>query len=475
MKKWPISRRISLSFAILISCMACLFGLATITMRLVLKSEKSHTESYVPATQMATDFERDILNARIFFIYYVTIQKPGALDKGWERYHQAEAKQKELIEFAEKSEDLGELRSDVAKLREDLDAYGPALNATLQMVQTGTLNGPAYDGQVKDWAAKGAVMVADAGKLERHCATISVASTNEIISHLERSIMIDLLTFFAGFLFSVVLAYFTVTQINSSLRSVTDNLRDGSDQVASAATQVSSSSQTLARDALQQAAMIEETSASATEIDSTASRNAVSAGTATELVIEAVKSTEATNRHVAECVAAMNAIGESSNKIAKTLQVIDKIAFQTNILALNAAVEAARAGEAGMGFAVVAEEVRNLAQRCAAASDEISALIEQSQGNSDAGRTKIGLLADSGRKVSSVFAQMKTLVEQIVGSSREQHLAISQIGKAIHKMEQATQNSAATAEESAAAAEQLNAQSHGLRELAGELSLMVGA
>jgi len=173
-------------------------------------------------------------------------------------------------------------------------------------------------------------------------------------------------------------------------------------------------------------------------------------------------------------VSLMDAIADSSNKIARTLQVIDKIAFQTNILALNAAVEAARAGEAGTGFAVVAEEVRNLARRCASASEEISALIELSQSNSDSGRAKISSLVDSGQTVNQAFSNMKVLVDEISMSSAEQGRGIVQIGTAIQRMEQGTQRSAAHAEESAAAAEQLNAQSAQLRDVATELTRMVG-
>jgi methyl-accepting chemotaxis protein len=472
-KNWPISLRISSGFALVLVFMASLCGLAVHTMRSVLASEQAHAESYVPATQMATDFERDVLNARIFFIYYVTIQKPGSLDKGWDRYRQAEKQQKDMLAFVNASADLGELRPGAEQLGRDLDAYRPALEATLKMVQSGTLHGDAYDAQVKDWAAKGATMVGDAGKLEVLCSTVSSSSRKTIIDSLQSSTMNNLLIFFAGFGISVLLATLIVRQINASLRGVTEELRGGSEQVSDAATQVAAVSQDVARDASQQAAMIEETSASAVEIGTMASQSANSARAATGLVVEAVKNTEFTDRAMEDCIAAMNAIGQSSHDIAKTLQVITQIAFQTNILALNASVEAARAGEAGMGFSVVADEVRSLAQRCSAASEEISVLIEQSLGNAAAGKKKIGVLTDASKSVSAVFAQMKPLVEQIVGNSQEQSQAITQIGRALLKMEQATQKSAASAEESAAGAEELNAQSEQLRMLAEGLGTLV--
>ena len=270
------------------------------------------------------------------------------------------------------------------------------------------------------------------------------------------------------------ISWFMIRTLTQQLTIMVSDLAEGSDQVSSASTQVSASSHHLADDVSQQAAMIEESSAAAEQINSMAQRNTEGARTASDLVHQAVTSTEQTNRAVADCVDAMNAIGESSSKIAKTLQVIDKIAFQTNILALNAAVEAARAGEAGMGFAVVAEEVRNLAQRCAAASEEISALIEQSVGNSDTGRARMATLVQSGEKVNQIFTTMRGLVQEITHGSEEQTRGTDQISRSIQKMEQGTQKTAAAAEEGAAAAQELNSQSEQLREVAVSLGRLAG-
>ena len=198
--------------------------------------------------------------------------------------------------------------------------------------------------------------------------------------------------------------FWIVRDLDNTLRQSVTELTDGSNQVAGASNQVASSSQILARDASEQAAMIEETSASAEQINVMARCNSENAIKATELCASAVHTTQLTNQAVTECVEAMEAIGSSSNSIAKTLQVIDKIAFQTNILALNAAVEAARAGEAGMGFAVVAEEVRNLAQRCAQAAQETSGLIDQSLASAATGQTRISSLVERGAEITQVFA-----------------------------------------------------------------------
>jgi methyl-accepting chemotaxis protein len=271
-----------------------------------------------------------------------------------------------------------------------------------------------------------------------------------------------------------VVVLLVIRKLNAQLRRSIGELTDGSEQVASAASQVSSSSQMLAKDTSEQAAMIEETSASSEEINSMARRNAEHSKTAAEQMTELKRLMESGSREMESATQAMDDISQSSDKISRIIQVIEKIAFQTNILALNAAVEAARAGEAGKGFAVVADEVRNLAQQCAQAAQDTGVLIEQSQQTSKAGHLKVQKVAEETQKMSLVLDSMKELVDEINGGSQEQGRGIEQIGRAITQMEQGTQKSAANAEESAAAAEQLTAQSNTLRDVAEQLGAMVG-
>jgi hypothetical protein len=170
MKDQSNSHRISAAFGVMLSVavfsMACLAGLSYSAMQQVLRSQASHSQSFVPAKKLAAAFERDILNARIHFIYFVTIQKPGTLEKGWGRYNDAESDLTALSALVKQQDELHPLSAPVAKLRADIDAYEPALRATLQMVQAGEFKGPHYDAQVKEWASLGAVMVGDAGSVE---------------------------------------------------------------------------------------------------------------------------------------------------------------------------------------------------------------------------------------------------------------------------------------------------------------------
>ena len=204
-----------------------------------------------------------------------------------------------------------------------------------------------------------------------------------------------------------------------------------------------------------------------------ATSNAGRTQNASELVLrEQQKFQEATGQ-LAEMVGAMEEIDAASDRISRINKVIDEIAFQTNILALNAAVEAARAGEAGLGFAVVAEEVRNLSQRSTKAARETAALIEESSARTRLGRTKVDQVAGSIRELAGQSAEVRSLVEEVRLGSRDQLQAIERIGAAIDQIERVTKQSASGAVEGSAAAEELTAQAKGLRDVVSTLEMMV--
>jgi methyl-accepting chemotaxis protein/methyl-accepting chemotaxis protein-1 (serine sensor receptor) len=271
-----------------------------------------------------------------------------------------------------------------------------------------------------------------------------------------------------------VMAFFIVRGITTVLTQAVLELSEGASQVSSAAGQVSSSSQSLAQGASEQAASLEETSASSEEMSSMTRKNSENSQQAAQFMNAVNLRVVEANKTLADMMTSMQEIGASSGKISKIIRVIDEIAFQTNILALNAAVEAARAGEAGMGFAVVADEVRNLAQRSAQAAKDTAALIEESILKSADGSTKLGEVAASIQAITEGAGKVKTLVDEVEASSKEQAQGIEQISKAVSQMDEVTQRTAASAEESASASEELNAQSQALVTVVEQLQAMIG-
>jgi methyl-accepting chemotaxis protein len=303
-------------------------------------------------------------------------------------------------------------------------------------------------------------------------ANAAVASQQEAVA---RKIWVVSLAVLAAFAVIGVVVGFTVRKVSNGLRYAIRGLSETAGQIASAASQVSSSSQSLAQGSSEQAASLEETSAASEEINSMARKNTENTGAAADLVTRSQHQFVETNQKLDEMVVAMGEINTQSQKVSKIIKVIDEIAFQTNLLALNAAVEAARAGEAGMGFAVVADAVRKLAQRCAEAAKDTSALLEESITKSRNGQTKADQVAEVIRVITKESAKIKALMDEVNEGSQQQTLGIEQIGKAITQMEQVTQEVAASAEESASAAEELHAQSEALKNLVERLVAMVGA
>ena len=248
---------------------------------------------------------------------------------------------------------------------------------------------------------------------------------------------------------------------------------EGAAEVEQAASQLSDSSKSLADGASSQAASLEESSASLEEISSMTQRSTEVAKAANESAAQTCRSADAGGQSIRALSDAMSGIKAASEDITKILKTIDEIAFQTNILALNAAVEAARAGEAGMGFAVVAEEVRNLAQRCAQAARDSAVMIEGSVAKSRQGVNITTEVSKSFSEVQNRVRQLEQQVAEISRASSEQQNGISQINIAVSQMDKVTQHNAASAEEGASAAMQLNKQSAALKESIARLTHLI--
>ncbi len=269
------------------------------------------------------------------------------------------------------------------------------------------------------------------------------------------------------------LIFFVARSVSRPIQHLIKDLNAGADHTASASSQISHSSVTLAEQASSQAAAVEETSASLEEMTAGVRSTAQSADTCQSLMSE-------NHRVVTEGLAAMETMVETIGRIrtaadetARIVKTIDEIAFQTNLLALNAAVEAARAGESGKGFAVVAEEVRNLAQRAAAAARDTAQLIAGSVEQAEAGVAVTGRTRQVFVTSAEASTKIAALVDQIANAAREQSEGIDQINRAVSQVDAVTQSSAAEAEEAASAAEELNAQAEQLRAAAGQLELVV--
>ena len=274
-------------------------------------------------------------------------------------------------------------------------------------------------------------------------------------------------------IFSVVGISFFARGIALPVGKIANDLDDASEQVASASSQVASASQSLAEGSSEQASALEETSSSLEEMSSMTKQNADNAGHAKALMGEARQIVDKVDGQMKNMVKAIQNVTRSSEETGKIIKTIDEIAFQTNLLALNAAVEAARAGEAGAGFAVVANEVRNLAMRAAEAAKNTSDLIENTIVTVKNSRDLTQQTQDAFRENMEITSKVGHLIDEIAAASSEQAQGIGQIGKAVAEMDKVVQQTAANAEESASASEEMNAQAHQLKNYVANLVMII--
>jgi methyl-accepting chemotaxis protein len=250
--------------------------------------------------------------------------------------------------------------------------------------------------------------------------------------------------------------------MQASIQGLIGEIKASTDTINTASKEIASGNSDLSQRTEEQASSLEETASSMEELTSTVKQNTENAKQANQLAISASDVAGKGGEVVSKVVTTMDSINESSRKIVDIISVIDGIAFQTNILALNAAVEAARAGEQGRGFAVVAGEVRNLAQRSAAAAKEIKTLIGDSVEKVEGGSKLVAQAGQTMEEIVTSIRRVTDIMSEITAASVEQSQGIEQVNTAITQMDEVTQQNAALVEEAAAAAESLEEQAQNL-------------
>ena len=260
-------------------------------------------------------------------------------------------------------------------------------------------------------------------------------------------------------------------EMNDSLIAIVTRVREGSDLLSRASDQIACGNAELSEGTREQAGSLEATAQSMGELTQAVERNSGNAQRANVLARSASEVAVKGGEVVGQVVDKMNSINRASRNIVDIIAIIDGIAFQTNILALNAAVEAARAGDAGRGFAVVASEVRNLAQRSAAAAQEIKALIANSVTEADAGSKLVGLAGETMEQILASVRDVTGLMGEIASASAQQNAGIEQVNQAVSALKDVTSRNATLVRDARGTAEAMREQASRLVQVVGVFEL----
>ena len=256
-------------------------------------------------------------------------------------------------------------------------------------------------------------------------------------------------------------------EMNDSLIAIVTRVRDGSERISLASQQIAAGNQELSARTVEQASCLDQTASSMDRLIQAVRQNSGNARRARALVQSASDVAIQGGDVVTQVIDKMNTISQSSKNIVEIVSIINGIAFQTNILALNAAVEAARAGASGRGFAVVAAEVRNLAQRCAAAAQEIKALVAESVQEIGAGSALVGLAGKTMEQIVVSVRDITAIMAEIGTTSDQQNTGIDQVNRAVFALNDVTRKNAELVDDATATAQAMHDQAARLVQVVG--------
>ncbi|HYP16477.1 MAG TPA: methyl-accepting chemotaxis protein [Opitutus sp.] len=472
MKNWTVRKLLSVGFAAPMSVILILAGSFFYSLAAIDRNVASIAQDNIPGIVLSNRALEDALQYRVLTMQHIISSDPAEM----------KAIDEKCNAIAEKSlATLKEYENTIvqAEDRRLYELIGPAFEAyrtVAREVRQLSADRKEADAVVliKTRGAPAFAAYAEAvGNVVQYNAQAAEGSTKAITTTMTRSRTLAGVLSVGAFALALTAGFFITRTVNGTIRRVSNMLDETSAQVTSASGEVSSASQSLAQGASEQAASLEETSASIEELSSMTKRNAESAQQTKELSNQTRVAADTCAEDMQAMNTAMDEIKTSSSDISKIIKTIDEIAFQTNILALNAAVEAARAGEAGMGFAVVAEEVRSLAQRSAQSAKETAAKIEVAISKSEHGVRISGKVAESLGQIVDKARKVDTLVAEIATASQEQSQGIAQVNTTVGQMDKVTQSNAGNAEETAAAAEELSAQAVAMQDAVADLRRLI--
>jgi methyl-accepting chemotaxis protein len=272
----------------------------------------------------------------------------------------------------------------------------------------------------------------------------------------------------------LTLTFLLSRSLNRIMTAITTGIRQSFEEVSAAAMNITTTSQILSDGSSAQAASLEEIAASLEEMTAMTRQSADNAGAADQLMKTTHASVSSGTESMRQLGLSMATITESNEQTFAIIKTIEQIAFQTNLLALNAAVEAARAGEAGAGFAVVAEEVRNLAARSSQAAGETTRLIDDSAGKVHGGNQLASQTSTAYQEIAASSEKIAKMIAEIAVATHEQATGVGTVKSAIVAIDEASQNNAASSEELAAAAETMQSQARMLASYVDELTALMG-